>query len=661
MKLLASRHHIGHIFITCLFVFILQVSSGLAWARGVTPYLPLNLSPEIEAKIERVLILGDRAVIRRPIAAATVLDALPAACKRDAALCEEVRSYLRAYMRGSGITHAAATLSLSQGATVALPNQHGKTSDSHGELSIAAYAQPSDYLLLSVGGVVNEDSAAPTGTMLSIGNAYMQLDAGYRDRWTSPFTDSAMLISTEAPTMPSLTLSNYEGITPLNLRYEFSVSQESQSDHIATATGFTQGNPRIANLHLEIAPVPGWSLGVDRLAQYGGGSRGGGSLRSIYDALINPASNDNRAEGATVDQEQGNQQASFVSSFIYPGKTPMVVYFEYAGEDTSRFLNYLLGNSSLAAGVHFPSLWRKLDLTYEISEWQNGWYQHHIYQDGVVNQGFVLGHWGGDWPTTNGVGARTNMLQMSYEGDGARYLMRYRNIRNAGYSQADYRVGHDLTLGYSRKAGQFNVGGELELGKDVYGKTYGLLSGFVRFAPGASLGSGLVGGDASGGTETTESERFVQLGYGRHRVVFDPNDPPQPKSYTATTGLNVGLGVRRRTGMHSDFGARIEFDQLANTSLISVRALDYRYRLGKHAALSAFMGASRYAAQTPALGWYFGAGVQWRNLLPSMDLSIDYRSVQGLQRDHLLAGEPTARPDEYYSVTGFVTNLSYRF
>ena len=63
-------------------------------ARGVSPYLPVNLSPEIERKIERVMILAEQPLLKRPIAAATVLDALPRACERDAALCDDVRRYL---------------------------------------------------------------------------------------------------------------------------------------------------------------------------------------------------------------------------------------------------------------------------------------------------------------------------------------------------------------------------------------------------------------------------------------------------------------------------------------------------------------------------------------------------------------------------------------
>src|SRR5690242_3646174 len=78
-----------------------------AAGRGVSPYLPLNLEPEMEAQIERVLILAGKPVMRRPIAAATVLDAIPAACKVDQVLCERVARYLARYTHIAALTHGS--------------------------------------------------------------------------------------------------------------------------------------------------------------------------------------------------------------------------------------------------------------------------------------------------------------------------------------------------------------------------------------------------------------------------------------------------------------------------------------------------------------------------------------------------------------------------
>src|SRR5207253_9699093 len=84
-------------------MLLLAGSPGEAGARGVRPYLPLNLDPQIERQVERVLILADKPVMRRPIPAAVVLDALPRACEVDPALCERVRRVLANYMHVSGV------------------------------------------------------------------------------------------------------------------------------------------------------------------------------------------------------------------------------------------------------------------------------------------------------------------------------------------------------------------------------------------------------------------------------------------------------------------------------------------------------------------------------------------------------------------------------
>lgn len=634
---------------------------GLVAARGVTPYLPLNLSPEIEAKIERVLILGDKPVLRRPIAAAVVLDALPKACLRDRDLCEQVRAYLSAYKRNVGITHASAAVALNSGAKVALPNQRGETSTSHLNVSVAGHVQPSDYLIVGVGAAVNSDESTPTGTMLSVGNSYMQLDVGYRGHWTSPLTDSAMLISTEAPTMPSLTFSNYESISPLNVQYELSVSRESHSDRIATAAGDTRGNPRIANMHLEASPFAGWAVGLNRLQQFGGGSRGGDSLSSIIKAWVDPSGSDNINPGTSVDSEQGNQQASFVSSFIYPGSTPFAVYFEYAGEDTFHYNNMYLGNSSLSAGIHVPALLGRFDVVYEISEWQNSWWVHHVYQDGTTNLNRVLGHWGGDWRVFNdGVGAQTQMLKVAHTAANGTVSLRYRTIANQSYSNVQYVRGHDLIVGYSRQLQNVTVGGELQFGRDVFGERYQRLSGFARFAPSVPVGQ-LVGAVSD---RFADAHSFVDVGVSRVRRTYDPYDPygGGKRSYSESTSPHFGWGVRRSTEGKGDIGVRLELDRVGEMSLLSVRALDYRYRIGNHLAASLFAGATRYSTPTPAFGWYYGAGLQWRKIVGSVDFAVDYRRMDGVQRDKLLASDyQGGAPDEFYQMGGLSAYLSYQF
>lgn len=163
---------------------VLALLPALSWARGASPYLPLDLAPAMERKIERVLMLAGKPVMRRPIAAAIVLDALPTACERDRALCEEVRRYLDRYMKKFGVTHARVEGALTSGdSTTTLPNRHGESVDSPWRVAASGYFQPYDHVILNAGAIAYDGNTTPTGSFLSVGFDFAQLDIGYRDHW----------------------------------------------------------------------------------------------------------------------------------------------------------------------------------------------------------------------------------------------------------------------------------------------------------------------------------------------------------------------------------------------------------------------------------------------------------------------------------------------
>lgn len=451
---------------------------GPALSRGVSPYLPLNQSPEIERRIEKALMLADVAMLTRPVPAAVLWDALPTVCERDASLCQEIRTYLRSYMNTAGITHAGLASFVTSGAKTALPNKYGMDARSEYEITATGYWQPSDYVLLNAGFLAYDDEVVPTGTVISLGYEYAQLDIGFRARWLSPMTDGARLISTQAETLPSITLSNYTPLTRWRFRYEVFAAEMSRSDRIAFEGDLVSGNPRLGGLHMSIEPVPGWSLGVSRLVQFGGGPRKS-SFSDFADAVFRPSKFDNTG----TDQDFGNQLASFTSRFLVQSTVPFAVYFEYAGEDTSFSDNFRLGNVALAAGVYFPSLWQNFELTVEASEWQNGWYTHHVYQDGLRHHTNVIGHWSGDWRVpSDGVGGRSIMFELGWSpAFGGSIEATYRTLENEAYTASNYERAHALEVRYSRAWNALRVGGELYVGRDVFGESYSRAGAFIRF------------------------------------------------------------------------------------------------------------------------------------------------------------------------------------
>jgi hypothetical protein len=644
--------------------------AGTAQSRGVSPYLPLNLEPEMERQIEQVLTLADKPFLTRPIAAAVVWDALPAACARDQALCRSVERYLKRYMNRVGIAEASISGAATGGASRTVPNRHGLLTDSGWEASARVYWQPFDHALLTLGAVAYEGGiydgdVTPTGSLLSLGWSFAQLDMGFRDHWLSPFSDSAMLLATEAPTMPSVTISNYIPLTRLDIHYEVFAAQMSESDDIVFEEGLTSGNPNIAGLHLSIEPVSGWSLGFNRIMQFGGGDRDDYSFGDVVDAFFNPSSHDNASDPG--ESEFGNQVAAITSRFVFPGAVPFSVYAEYAGEDTSRGRNYLLGNSALSVGIDFPLLWERFDLTLELSEWQNSWYVHHIYGDGLTNEGRVIGHWGADQRVVNdGVGAHSAMARFGWRPPfGGSFALRGRVIENESYSATAYERGYDLALSYARPVGAFSLGGEIYAGRDVFGEDFSRIAAFVRYAPqgGAGRAHPMLPAEPGQRERASGADLFVDLGANANQVRIDLDDDLPRTTTDSEAGMHLGIGARRQVSERQDLGVRVEYDDIGGHALIGVRALDYRYRFAGPLALTGFVGAARYDLATPAYGLYIGAGMQWRGVLRSnFDLSLDLRYASKVARDDLVDGDPVGgRPDSFYDIASAALYLSYRY
>jgi hypothetical protein len=431
----------------------------------------------------------------------------------------------------------------------------------------------------------------------------------------------------------------------------------------------SSGSPRLFGAQLSIEPFSGWSLGVNRLLEYGGGSGLPDGARFLLRDFFKPSG---------LSQNQGNQQASYVSRFIFPGKNPVAVYFQYAGEVNLDGGSYLLGDAAMIAGIDIPRLGRYFDVTYEISEWQNLWYVHNLFLNGMTDDGLVLGSWGADQRNFNdSVGARSQMLRIGWEPPFGGYLEeRVRTLVNQNYYGGDqrgysplftpfpYHHYYDFTVRYSRPWRGVTIGAEILGGRDIYGKSFSRLSGFVRYGGDEhTRDDGSLDEDSySGAPPAHGAERFVDVGINLNKIRTDL----EPGIPVTSSGWGVdphfGLGVRRAVSANNDLGVRVEVDEVQGHSLIGVRAIDYRYRFTDSFALGLFAGATRYDAATPAYSVYFGAGGLWRDIFPKWDLGLDLRHAQNVARDHLLATDPQgARPETFYKIETALLYLSRRF
>jgi hypothetical protein len=653
-----------HVKTSRIAALLLFCAAGLpAYADPLSAYLPLNLEPEMERQIERVLILAEEPVLKRPIPVQLVEAALPAACKRDHELCIKVRRYLDRYGKDYGVSHASISAGIDHGGgNTVVPNARGMQMDSRFDLSGVAYVQPSDYLLATAGVVAYQGRAMPTGSGLSFGASFAQIDIGYRDHWFSPMTDSSMLQGTESQSQPSITLSNWEPLTRLGFQYELFLSRLSESSNILSngqgTTLTNRGTPKLFGAQFSIEPLSGWSIGVNRLLQYGGAGLPD-TPRFLLRDFFKPAGQS---------QTQGNQQASYVSRFDVPASTPFAVYMQYAGEDNSNGGSYLLGNTATSVGIDFPKLWHHFDLTYEVAEWQNSWYANSVFLDGMTNDRLVIGQWGADNRIFNDqVGARSQMLRVGWDTPFGGYLEeRIRSLVNQSYGLYPYRHYYDLTIRYSAPWHDDTVGGEVTAGRDVFGDRFTRLSAFFRYGGGRSTRTYADAADddddADAKTEPAGIEIFADLGGNANKVKADLQKDLPVTTSSIKAGLHAAVGARRAVSDNNDLGARVEYDDVDGHALLGFRPIDYRHRFGSHLALDVFAGVARYDLATPAYSVYAGLGGMWRDVLPKWDLGVDFRYAQNVARDHVLASDPPGiRPDSFYKIESVIGYVSRRF
>ena len=208
------------------------------------------------------------------------------------------------------------------------------------------------------------------------------------------------------------------------------------------------------------------------------------------------------------------------------------------------------------------------------------------------------------------------------------------------------------------------IGGEALGGRDVDGKSFSRLAGFVRYGGDErTRDDGSLDEDSySGAPDVSRAERFVDVGMNVNevRTSIEPTLP----QLTSKVGFDphLGLGARRAVSANNDLGVRVELDQVDGHTLIGVRALDYRYRFTDSFALGFFFGFARYNVATPAYSEYAGFGGLWRNIIPKWDLGLDLRYAQNVARDHVLASDPQgSRPETFYKIETGLLYLSRRF
>ena len=468
-----------------LTVVILLICSPFVFAKGVSPYLPLNLAPEIEHHIEQVVALTSDTPIIKPYRAADITSRVKQIEKKYPALASRVNGYLSRYGKRAAITNASVEASISSDTDSALANRRNQGVDESYSFSASAHTYLNPNVLASVGSTFSQDNKIThQNTYLAVGWSQFQVDFGYREHWFSPFEDSAMLISTNAKSSPSLTVSNAVPLTKWGLRYELFYSILEPVDGIVLGDELFPGSPRLGGFHLSVNPLDNWTVGFNRTLQFGGGARDV-TFSDFIGAFFDPAGRDNVGDIESDDPnlEFGNQQASVTTRLNLNWGIPFSVYGEYAGEDTVNNSNFSLGNVATSLGIFFPFVTEDISFRAEYVDFTDAWYVHHLYPDGYTNDGQIIGNFAASFRESgSGTSGRTLALRSLWNIKANQLLdVRLRAIQLDDTINESYETGSFFSVAYSY-ATQYGIFGiEGMYAREPLGDSVSRLAIFYRW------------------------------------------------------------------------------------------------------------------------------------------------------------------------------------
>ncbi|CCQ09501.1 hypothetical protein PALB_3420 [Pseudoalteromonas luteoviolacea B = ATCC 29581] len=445
----------------------------------------------LEYQVDTLFSLSTGTPARKPYRMSDIQDALRYIRLSEPDLHRAISDKINVYEQRDAITRQGAKVMLKSGEVDKLANDRGNQSDEYLQLDFEGIWRGSENTLMQVGIGYRAHSTKliPYNTFVAYSLGNVQFDLGYREHWFSPFKHFGQVFSTNAKPSPSVSLSL---VSPLRNWWNFDVELfYSELDHVNEGFYFqdkmVSGTPQLAGSRFSIEPIDGWTLGVNRMMQFGGGPRPV-SFSDVVKAFFDPAGQDNRGlTGGTFDSELGDQWATLTSTHQFTDWYNAEVYFEYGGEDTSGHKNYRFGNLVMNAGVFLPRLTADSSLRYEYSNMHSRWYINNLYfKNGNTIDGFVVGNFAAD----NRLFGDDNPLKahvlewVQQSNSHSHWRVKYTTTYNENDFERedvglefDYQHrAHELEVVRSERWQNKQAEAKLALGKDVFGENYAWLS-----------------------------------------------------------------------------------------------------------------------------------------------------------------------------------------
>jgi hypothetical protein len=438
-------------------------------------YLPIGADNYLQNQVDHLFLQTSGNPMKKPYSLASIDRALNQIENTNPSLYQAVNNGLEPYRVKDSISRVGLVARVSADEDMPIANQRGLSSDEYLQAFAEGSWRPNDYTVVQAGVEyrANAGSLVPYNTFVGFSKGNLQLDLGYREHWYSPFSFSSQLISNNAEMGPSITLST---VSPIERFWQANVELfYTRLDKVKSGIRYIDqwydGSPHLIGTHLSISPTESWTLGFNRMLQFGGGPREV-STGDIVKAFFDPVANDNSYSSEQRATEFGDQMASVTSSYRVNLGMPIEIYAELAGEDTQGGSNLSLGNQATNLGIFIPQVRDKFALRYEYNRHKTAWYTHHLYAFGNTNSAFVYGNYIADQRDFgHGVPVSAHKATLDYmtslKSGWRGSILTHRNQEKARYERA-----YEIVLEHRRNFNQHPIQLSFTMGSNVYSEKY---------------------------------------------------------------------------------------------------------------------------------------------------------------------------------------------
>lgn len=162
-------------------------------------------------------------------------------------------------------------------------------------------------------------------------------------------------------------------------------------------------------------------------------------------------------------------------------------------------------------------------------------------------------------------------------------------------------------------------------------------------------------------TTTNAAEFTLHAGAQNHSGSWETGDSDFDSQDHNGNGYHYGFSFKNRIGSSKKhyLGTGVDINDILDSRMIGLRAIDYQYALMQKLRVGGFFGAATINTGRPQNGYYLGANVNYH--FKHLAIGFEIRHGNGMARDRISGDPQGVKPDIFLDFIATGVHLSWTF